>query len=628
LPGPAVTPELPADLSGWDRLRRPVWLFDPETCRGLYANAAAVALWGAESREELLGRDFSELSPAVRTRMQRLALATADGDAVTERWSFYPGGQPVTVKAVISSFALADGRTVLLFEAASIDVEPEELRAVEALRHSANLISLFDERGRSTFANPAAFAAYGDDAAGFAGRFEDADRAAEAMARVLAGEALDELRQVSTEDGERWRHLDARRVVDPVTGAASVLLTERDVTAQVEAERALLAADERAEVAMAKQRFLANISHELRTPLNSVVGFAGLLGAGDLDKTQVRHLAHIVEAGETLTRIVNNVIDLAELDGGETRLEPAPFDPRALLDGALAAHGPAAAAKGLSLGLELCAGAPDGLVGDAGQIRKVLDHYLANAIKFTEHGEVTLRLDAGDADDATTLTVSVSDTGPGLDPATQGRLFRRFSQADDSLRKSVGGGGLGLAICRELIALMGGEVGVESRPGRGSRFWFRLTLPRVAESEAGANDAGEDARPLNVLYADDNEANRMLVQAILQSQGHRCELVCDGAEAVRSMAAGCYDLVLMDIQMPVQDGVSAAREIRTLPDPNGAVPILALTANTLSDQRRAYLDAGMQDCIAKPVNMAELLAKTHEWAGVLRAPAARSRTRG
>ena len=211
MPGPAVTPELPADLSGWDRLRRPVWLFDPETCRGLYANAAAVALWGAESREELLGRDFSELSPAVRTRMQRLALATADGDAVTERWSFYPGGQPVTVKAVISSFALADGRTVLLFEAASIDVEPEELRAVEALRHSANLISLFDERGRSTFANPAAFAAYGDDAAGFAGRFEDADRAAEAMARVLAGEALDELRQVSTEDGERWRHLDARR---------------------------------------------------------------------------------------------------------------------------------------------------------------------------------------------------------------------------------------------------------------------------------------------------------------------------------------------------------------------------------------------------------------------------------
>ena len=167
MPSATPTPGLPANLEAWDRLRRPIWLFDPISCRGLYANAAAIELWGAASREELLARDFSELSPAVRTRVERLALATANGESVTERWSFYPQGRPVTVQAMISSFALDDGRVVLLFEAEPVDVEAEELRAVEALRHTSILITLFDPKGRPTFTTPAAFAAYGEAAPGF-----------------------------------------------------------------------------------------------------------------------------------------------------------------------------------------------------------------------------------------------------------------------------------------------------------------------------------------------------------------------------------------------------------------------------------------------------------------------------
>jgi signal transduction histidine kinase/ActR/RegA family two-component response regulator len=615
LPTPEPPSDLSASLSAWDRLRRPVWLFDPVSCRGLYANPPAVALWDAESREELLARDFSQLSPAVRTRLERLAVLTAGGETVTERWSFYPQGKPVTVQAVISAFTLDNGADVLLFEAAPVGVEAAELRAVEALRHSSTLISLFDAKGRTTFANPAAFAVYGEAGRGFADRFADPVEGAAALERVLDGAVMAELLQTGGPDGQRWRHLDARRVTDPATGEVGVLLSERDVTSQIEAERALAAADERAEVAEAKRRFLANISHELRTPLTAVTGFAGLLARSRLDAAQGEHVARIGEARERLTHILNDIIDLAELDGGEMRLTPSPFDPAALLGGALERVRGAAEAKGLTVALDLPTLAPPPVVGDADLLAKMLAQLLGNALKFTERGGVSLRLEADAGDAASELTVSVIDTGPGLDAATQGRLFRRFTQGDDGVSKRVAGGGIGLAICRELADLMDGDVGVESTPGEGSRFWFRV---RLALAEPAAEDAVSDAaaagEPITVLYADDHESNRALVKAILESQGVRCDLACDGAEAVAAVREGAYDLVLMDIQMPGMDGVSAAREIRRLPGPQAGVPIVALTANTLSEQREAYAAAGMADCIAKPVNMAELLTKTAYWA--------------
>jgi signal transduction histidine kinase/ActR/RegA family two-component response regulator len=603
-------------LAAWDDLRRPVWLFDPITCRGLYANAAALELWGAESRDELLARDFSQLSPAVRTRTERLALATANGETVTERWTFYPGDKPVTVQALISAFPLADGRSALLFEAAQVEATTEELRAVEALRHTSTLISLIEPTGETTFANPAAFAAYGDGGRRFADRFADPARGAEALSQVLAGAVLADLRQVRTADGERWHHLDARRVLDPVTGQASALLSERDVTAQIEAERALALAREQVGVAEAKQRFLANVSHELRTPLTAVTGFADLLGAsGGLDPDQRAHLAHIREGGARLAEIINNIIDIADLDRGDIALDEAPFEPARRLQSLVDGLRPRAAERGLSLALDAPPGLADRLVGDAGRIAKIVDHYLSNALKWTSHGGVIVRLEIGDAGEAADVTISVIDTGPGIDARTQARLFQRFGQADDGVRKRVAGGGLGLAIARELAELMGGETGVESAPGRGARFWLRLRLPRAgAGGEAMPAEAIED-RPIRVLYADDHASNRALVQAILRSQGCVCDVVCDGAEAVAAVRDGVYDLVLMDIQMPVLDGVSAAREIRALPAPGASVPILALTANTLADQLRSYEAAGMQDWLAKPVVIADLIAKTTAWAG-------------
>ncbi len=621
---PSSQTGLPFDLTNWDRLHRPIWLFDPVTCRGLYANASALQLWDAETLDELLARDFSKLSAAVRTRVERLATATAGGGTVSERWSFYPKGKPVTVQALISTLDLGDGRTVLQFEASPADVEEGELRAVEALRHTSSLITLFDGEGRAIFTNPAAFAAYGGVSEAFIDRFSDAMHGVTALSMVLGGHVLSELRQVCTVQGERWHYIDARSVQDPATGATSVLLSERDVTAQVEAEGALVAAEARAEIAETKQRFLANMSHELRTPLNSILGFAGLLAGSALDAAQAYQLSRVTEAGATLLGIVNDVVDLAELDSGDVALVSEPFSLQALADAAMGPHLSTAAAKGLELSVDAADDTPDLLVGDAARLAKAISHYVANAVKFTARGSVAVLFAGSAMPGGYALEVSVTDTGPGLDAATQGRLFRRFSPGDDTARKSVGGSGLGLAVCKEFAELMGGEVGVESTLGQGARFWLRVPL----QVGGGQADAAEEAecRPLNILYADDHENNRTLVRTLLESHGHHCDTVEDGAQAVQAVRRGDYDLILMDIQMPVQDGVSATAEIRTFGGPQSRLPILALTANTLSEQRATYEAVGMNDCIAKPVNVAELFSKVARWSPPAAADAGRLRS--
>jgi signal transduction histidine kinase len=491
---PVSPPASALELAAFDRLRRPVWIYDPATRRGLYANAAAVELWGAPDRETLLARDVSDLSPEVGARIERLAQTTAGGATVSERWTLHSGGEAVTIEAAISAWPLPNGRSALLFEAADASIEPAELEALEA-----------------------------------------------------------------------------------------------------------------------KLRLLTDMSHELRTPLNSVLGFAELLGRTELDPWQSQHLARVVEAGAALKQIADDIVDLTELDNGALTPRPAPFDLAEMLREAVAAAAPSATAKGLSLRLDIAPDAPLHVDGDAGLIGKIVGHYLANAVKFTHWGEIVVSLAspwrAGAIAD---FEISVADRGPGVDAATKARLFERFTPADDSRRKRHAGRGLGLSIAKEVAQLMGGEVGVESEDGRGARFWLHIELPVVEPAGAGPAETHEP-RCVRVLYADDNEGNRVLVQTLLASLGHACDVVNDGAAAVGAVAAGAYDLVLMDIQMPVMDGVTATREIRKFGGATGAIPIVALTANTLTEQLAEYAAAGMNDCIAKPVNLVDLATKTAHW---------------
>lgn len=599
------------DFASWDRLGHPIWIFDPDTCRGLYANPPAIALWDADSAEELLARDFSNLSPTVRTRTESLARATAGGATVSESWTFYPKGRPFTVQAEISAYPLTDGRSALLFEASPIAVDANERRAVEALRYTSSLISLFSADGDLVFSNPAAIAAYGEGAA-FTARFQDPQVGARLLAAVQGGAVVAELAGVRTKTGARSHHIDARQTPDPVTGAPAILLSERDVTTQVEAERALLAAEERAAAAVAKERLLSNISHELRTPLTSILGYADLLARDDRLPADARERVSTVRAsGETLLKLVNDAIALSELDQGQMLTTRAPFDLEDLLNEVAAGVERTASLKGLDLQVELDPDLPRRLIGDRGKIIGVLERFAANAVKFTAKGEVRIgaRLDPPDA----RVRFYVSDTGPGLSPEDAAKAFERFSQVDDS-RRRVEGAGLGLAVATNLAAVMGAKIGTEPAHAGGAIFHLDIALEAAADEDEDREAASAaDARPLNILYADDHENNRRLVTAILESQGHACDVAVDGQAALDAAFAYPYDLVLLDIQMPIMDGVAAARALRDDPAYR-TKPILALTANTQEAELRTYAAAGLDDCIAKPVRVPDLIAKVEAWA--------------
>lgn len=291
-------------------------MFDPKALRGVYANSAALELWGATDLAELLARDFSVLSPAARARTDRLHETTTGGAVVDERWTFYPQGRPVTVDASISQVLVA-GREVLLFEASPVDLEAEARRAVEALRHCAGPISLFDADGAALFASPAAYSAYAHDG-DFHARFVDAEVGRDAWRSAVSGEPNAATVAVRTRAGDRWHHIDCRPVTDPVTGAVCVLLSETDVTDRVEAETARAAAEQKASMAEARHRFLTDMSHELRTPLNAVIGFSQVLAAASLDADQADQVARIRAAGDQLHLVLEQMLSQSQGEKGPT----------------------------------------------------------------------------------------------------------------------------------------------------------------------------------------------------------------------------------------------------------------------------------------------------------------------
>lgn len=381
----------------------------------------------------------------------------------------------------------------------------------------------------------------------------------------------------------------------------------REVTETKRLEEALIEARDRAEAgARAKSEFLANMSHELRTPLTSVIGFSGLLQqSAALPETERRYADRIGTASEALLAVINDILDYSKLEAGAVQMEARAFDPRALALAAAAMVEGQCEVKGLTLAVVVDPDLPVALTGDEGRIRQVMLNFLANAAKFTATGQVTLEASwSGER-----LRVAVTDTGIGIAAGKIDALFERFSQADNSTTRVFGGTGLGLSISRRLVEMMGGEIGAESRTGEGSTFWFEVPL---TPAEAMANDdRGEDETTgpegLRILVADDAAANRELVVAILAGLGVAVETVEDGAQAVEAARTGAYDLILMDVHMPVMDGLDATRAIRALTGETSQVPIIALTANVQPEQVVRCREAGMDDHVGKPIQVAELL---------------------
>jgi PAS domain S-box-containing protein len=380
----------------------------------------------------------------------------------------------------------------------------------------------------------------------------------------------------------------------------------RDVTETKRLEQELTDARDRAEAgARAKSEFLANMSHELRTPLTSVIGFSGLLReSAALPEAERRYVDRIASASEALLGVINDILDYSKLEADAVALEPRAFDPAALAQAAAAMVEGQCEARGLALSVAVALDVPPALMGDEGRLRQVTLNFLSNAAKFTAEGGVRLEMSWSDG----RLRLAVSDTGIGVSAEKIDSLFERFSQADTSTTRLYGGTGLGLSISRRLIEMMGGEIGAESRPGEGSTFWFEVPLtPAEAATSGDAALEGPSPQGLNILMADDAAANRELVTAILGGMGVALETVTDGAQAVEAARGGGYDLILMDVHMPVMDGLDATRAIRSLDGAAGRVPIIALTANVQPDQVQRCREAGMDDHVGKPIQVAELL---------------------
>jgi PAS domain S-box-containing protein len=627
-----------------DALPQLVWIFSVETGEATYVNQQFERYYG----------------PIGTTRAARMACNHPDDAARMEQaWQeARRAGGPYRIEGrlrrqdgayrwhkLVALPIQQDGRVVGML-ATALDID-EIVAARQELEETTNLLRIAQEAAgagtwehdlaaRVVTVSPEAARLYGVETdkslrwceADWMGLLAPGDAPA---GMAVARQAIEDRTSFSVElrcpqaDGTvRWLGATGRALYDEQGRATRLIGLNKDITARKVAEHLLLEAKSAAEAARAqaeqasaaKSDFLATMSHEIRTPLNGVLGYTDLLLEELAAGTRAwRYAERIQGAGSSLLTVVNDILDFSKIEAGQVALAAEPFAPGHVAQQALSIVRASADRKHVELGVEVAPDVPTYVVGDQDRLRQVLLNLLNNAVKFTAHGSVTLRVSCGDrADGRARLRFSVEDTGIGIPASKQHLLFERFSQVDGSVQREFGGTGLGLAICKRLVELMGGRIGVASEPDKGSTFWFEVSLEVTAPAaEPVASSAGPVRKGRRLLLVEDVPLNQELAVTVLQAAGHDVDVADSGPDAIRKVREESYDLVLMDVQMPGMDGMTATRHIRALDHAAASVPILAMTANVLPQQVAACREAGMNDHVGKPFKREALLAAIERW---------------
>ncbi|MFT6754285.1 MAG: PAS domain S-box-containing protein [Candidatus Azotimanducaceae bacterium] len=425
----------------------------------------------------------------------------------------------------------------------------------------------------------------------------------------------------------KTRHLYLRRevAVDNNGAQSQVFGIVQDITAEKEKEFALFQATEEAVEAVAanltKSQFLAAMSHEIRTPMAGVIGMSNFLIDSDLSSQQLDWVTSIKSSSKNLMSILNEILDQSKLEAGMVETAPLDFHLRSFVHDQIHLFEPNLALKGLTLDIKLDDDLPEAVYADSMRIGQILSNFLSNALKFTSTGrvEVAVKLEPNGQDELQ-LRFTVTDSGIGLTEEEKNRIFSAFTQADSSISRTYGGTGLGLSISKQLVELMGGQIGVESTKGIGSSFWFTVCCQAakeavVATDSSVAVDQWVASRPLNILVAEDNDVNQYLIQRILNNLDHSVEIAKDGKCAIDLFNSGDFDIILMDVRMPLMDGTDATVSIRAMDSPKSNIPIIALTADASTGHIVEYRKVGMNDVCLKPIELPLLLKSINKSLG-------------